>query len=483
MSKPAAVRQLDAQQSAEGSARRPVNDDAATQPALRLLQFEAELRRERNESDLQFVVTNGVPRLIRCQTVMLFRLRSATRAWKLCQISGVVGFDEDTEGVRGLQKWLNAKHKCEGLSEPHTWTTFHPPKFSPEAASDRKAMPTAAACPFPSEFAAAYAVWQPLADRKGRVEAGLLVLSPHAPTAGETTLLSRIAETAAHAWNALPTDRHFGLRGFFSPRRTLLLIGLVAAIGAIPVRLSVMAPVEVVAQAPRIITAPIQGVIKTVVVSPNEPVQEGDVLVQFEDVQARNESVLTLQRVAVAQAHYEKLMAQAFTDAAATHELASARAEYELAFVNHEYAQEVLRRTRISASSSGVAVYADRRDWQGRAVQVGEEIMQVADPARVAYKVELSVGNKIPLTPGSEAAIYLDDAPLGGFGGVIKTINYSPKYSGGNQASYTVMVEAAGGDTPRIGSKGTARLYGETRPLAVQLLRRPLAALRLAVGL
>jgi hypothetical protein len=36
---------------------------------------------------------------------------------------------------------------------------------------------------------------------------------------------------------------------------------------------------------------------------------------------------------------------------------------------------------------------------------------------------------------------------------------------------------------PRIGLRGTAKLFGERAPLALYLLRRPLAGLRQSVGL
>ena len=39
------------------------------------------------------------------------------------------------------------------------------------------------------------------------------------------------------------------------------------------------------------------------------------------------------------------------------------------------------------------------------------------------------------------------------------------------------------GATPRIGSRGTAKLYGQWVPLSYALLKRPIASLRQYIGL
>jgi len=44
------------------------------------------------------------------------------------------------------------------------------------------------------------------------------------------------------------------------------------------------------------------------------------------------------------------------------------------------------------------------------------------------------------------------------------------------------FVDDDGATPPRVGLKGTAKLYGETVPLAVYLFRRPLAAIRQHLG-
>jgi hypothetical protein len=114
---------------------------------------------------------------------------------------------------------------------------------------------------------------------------------------------------------------------------------------------------------------------------------------------------------------------------------------------------------------------------------VGEEILQVADPARIAYRVDLATGNAIELAEGNPVSIYLESAPLGGLRGQLRSVSYSPHSTAAGVTSYTVIATPQAGDTPRIGARGTARVYGDYAPLAIQLLRRPIAASRQFLGI
>lgn len=446
--------------------------------ALRLLQFEAAIRRLPTETELQVHLVNRVQQIVDCDRIVLCRWSRARRRWQVVRLTALPDAEPELPWVDAWQRRLAQWQRLRRLQQPLDLDlALSPPGVHRDDALDARL----------GGQGARHGRWQPLADRRGRVEAGVLFLRGRAWSAGECAVLGRLAETYAHAWLALPARRGLGLGGLYSGRRALLLLLLLGVIGALPVRQSVMAPVEVVAAEPRVITAPISGIVRQILVAPNQTVRAGDLLVQFDDIQPRNESVLAQQRMAVAQARYDKLKAQSFTDPLAGHELASARAEYELALVNHEYALEVLRRTQVRATRDGVALYAERRDAEGRAVQVGEELLQVADPGRVAYRIALAAGNLLPLGAGAEASIHLDQSPLGGLPARVREIAYLPRAQPDGSAAYAVRADpvAAGGPhaaVARIGARGTARLYGEPAPLAWQVLRRPWGALRQSLG-
>lgn len=466
-----APQELTAVQAAVPPASRPAES------ALRLLQHEAEVRRLAAEDDLLFHLANQIGSLLPCGQVMVWQRHRSAGQFRLRVVSGLADVDRDAPLVQALERGIARLDTERRLAEPLVLDTTELGEPARGRAEGGDADPALA------DYPHGHAMWLPLKDRTLATDAGALFTRETPFTAGEQTLLKRLAETYAHAWAALPVQRGFGFGTRITRVRLLLLLGALSGAGLIPVRLSVMAPVEVVAEKPFVVTAPINGVIRAIVPAPNSLVKAGQPLVQFEDIQPRNEMVLAQQRLAVARARDGRTGAAAFKDVTAAHDMAIARAEFDLAAVSYDYAVQVLDRTRIVAPNAGLVIYTDRRDWEGRAVMVGEEILQVADPGRVLYRVDVATGNSIQLDPEAEIGIFLDSAPLGGLGARLQSVSYASRTGPGGASSYTVLAAPTDGDAPRIGARGTARLYGKTVPLAVQLLRRPVAVFRQAFGL
>src|SRR5690606_25020116 len=90
----------------------------------------------------------------------------------------------------------------------------------------------------------------------------------------------------------------------------------------IPVRQTALAPGEVVALDALAVAAPLDGVVKTVHVRPNQPVKAGDVLFSLDDTTLRSRLEVALRSVAVADAEYLSATQQAFDSAQSRSELA-----------------------------------------------------------------------------------------------------------------------------------------------------------------
>jgi multidrug resistance efflux pump len=446
----------------------PTDDGKAHLAALHLLTLEAEIRRQPSRQDLLFHLVNSLHDLVPYGQAMAWRRGRKGGKFQLKVVSGLPVADRHTPLAEALQGLLAVHDKAGYLSNQVAFEVQ-----PPAGGAGRSPL---------ADFALRHALWIPLRDYDGAVNTGALLLREQPFNPREQALLQRLGETYGHALRVFGRQRRLIDRLPLSKRSLAIGAAIIVAAALIPVRLSVMAPVEVIADQPYVLTAPINGVIRNILVAPNTQVQANQALVQFEDIQPRNEMVLAQQQLAVAQAKDSRTSAAAFRDAEAAHELAIAAAEHDLARVNYEYTLEVLQRTLIHTPSAGLAVYSDRRDWEGRSVQVGEEIMQVADPERIAYRVDLSTGNAIELKPGNPVSIYLESAPLGGIKAELKSVSYTPKTTGGNQTSYTLKAMPTTDTRPRIGSRGSARVYGEYAPLAFQLLRRPIAAVRQYLG-
>ena len=87
----------------------------------------------------------------------------------------------------------------------------------------------------------------------------------------------RLAQSYGAMWSALSAKP----RDILSRKKKGILLGsafLATLMGFIPVPVTSLASAEIVAEAPFIVAAPIDGVIEEIVIAPNSPVKAGDVL-------------------------------------------------------------------------------------------------------------------------------------------------------------------------------------------------------------
>ncbi len=114
---------------------------------------------------------------------------------------------------------------------------------------------------------------------------------------------------------------------------------------------------------------------------------------------------------------------------------------------------------------------------------IGERILTIADPDRAELEIRLSVPDAITLVPGAPIAFFLNVAPERSNSAVLRYASYEATLSPDGVLSYRLKASFGDGQAPpRIGLKGTAKIYGERVSLFYFLMRRPLAALRQVVG-
>tara|TARA_B100001079_G_scaffold225734_1_gene202971 strand:+ start:142 stop:1482 length:1341 start_codon:yes stop_codon:yes gene_type:complete len=320
----------------------------------------------------------------------------------------------------------------------------------------------------------------------GRAPAAWLWLAAEQPLdGGATSLAEHLAEVYGHALAALsPNTRRRSLWERLSKRRYWLgLAALVVLVLLLPVRLSALAPAEIVARDPAIVAAPLDGVVEDVLVAPNERVEAGQPLVALDDIEIRNQYQVASKQLEVARAQLEKTEQQAFNDAQSRAELATRRAEVGLREVQKAYAKQQLDRIVLKADRAGIAIYNDPDDWAGRPVQTGERIMQLAEPSRREVRIDLSVDDALLLSEDAPMKLFLDSHPLSPVAGRIVRVSYKPVVDDHDKLVYHVTARLTGErDWLRIGLRGTAKISGSRVPLVYYLLRRPIAALRQTIG-
>lgn len=331
-----------------------------------------------------------------------------------------------------------------------------------------------------NSLSAPHAFWLPLKDRSGETFGGLWLARDNPFGEAEQSLLRQLAETYAHAWLALQPRKPWRMRW---PRRKLLAVAAaLSLLLLIPVRQSVLAPAEVVPLGGRVVSAPLDGVIAEFLVKPNQNVAAGDVLVRFDATSLKAQADVAERALGVAEAELKASSQRAFADAESSARLDLLAARVEQKRAERDYAQQLLARSEVRAERAGIAVFADAERLTGKPVQTGERLMQIADPTQAELRIELPVGDAIALQTGAEVALFLDSDPLNRHQARLERSAYEAQSTAAGQLAY--RLDAAFIETPpRIGLRGTAKLFGERAPLAYYLLRRPLAALRQSLGL
>lgn len=329
------------------------------------------------------------------------------------------------------------------------------------------------------------AMLAPLRDTRGRVFALYVVTRKHRWTSSDQLIFCHLIQSLAHAFLALAPRA--GLRPFAMKNGTVAAIAASAALSLfIPVSMTTLAPAEIIADDPVVVTAPIDGVVRQITRPPNVVIKKGDVLVEFDPTSLEADAEVARRREWVARARLATARSTAFSDATANRELATARAEVDLAHAERRFAEQKLARARVTAPSPGHLIYSARKDWSGRPVRVGEKIMEIADLNRVAVRIDLPVSDAIALKTGAPVRLFLDSNPLSPLDARIRRASYEAKERAGVGLVYetvaTLQLPAAD-RRPRIGLRGTAQIRGEKVALGFFLFRKPIASLRQFFGI
>ena len=431
------------------------------------LQLEQAARQAPTVEALRFAMVNETRRLLPYRQAV-FATGSARGRMRVEAVSSVAVLERNAPYLRWLQRVMTWIARAENVDQCHVID----PQTLPKRDRDEW-----------EEWSAAQVLWCPVRNREG-VVVGVLWLGRDIPWQdGEKITAQRLVDCYGHAFLALAggkVDRR--RRG----RTRLLLLAVLAGLTllmAMPVRQSALAPAEIVPSDPVVVAAPLNGVIAEFMVEPNEVVIEGQPLFRFDDTNLRSEHAVAERTLGIAEAELRRATQGAFSDRQDGGQLAILENQVQLRNAELTYAQELLDRVDVVAETSGVAIFADPNDWIGRPVTTGERILQIADPLQVEVRVHLPVADAIVLQDGVEVDLFLDVDPLRPVSARVSSANYEAELTPDTVLAYRVTADLAEGAAPlRIGLQGTAKIYGETVPLAFYLFRRPLAAVRQTIG-
>ncbi len=311
---------------------------------------------------------------------------------------------------------------------------------------------------------------------------GLLFTYAAPPPEANIPIMARLGEV----YGLVHAARRGAKRARMAPRKRNLFYGTLVAlglIGLIPIPMTTLAPAEVVADTPFILSAEFDGVIKDMLVEPNAKVKAGDPLVRLDDVTLRNELVLAEKELQLAQVRRRMAGLRAFVDAESKRELAVADAEADLAKARRDYAQERLEKTILRAPRDGLALFSDVSELTGRPVSNGEAILRIAEPSRVLLRLHAPLTHGEALREEARVRMFLDSDPVAPLEAKLTRASYRAVSVPEGGMAFEAHASLTEEDIPRIGARGVAKIYGEKAPLAYFLIRRPLTLARQMTGL
>lgn len=442
------------------------------QQLLSLLQLARRARLAATQEALGFVMVNETLQVLPYRQAALWR---RGHGLKLDHISAVSGLPQPNAQAPYTQ-WLTRLMAQLSASENH-------------AAPSGVRIVSAQDVP---DVAADWAQWLPahalciyLKHGDEAAQGALLLASDQAWSPPQLALASEIASCYAHALSSMSqrSPRVNPARAILSGRKRwwwALALGVLC----IPVQQSVLAPAEITPKDAFVVRSPQDGVIDRLLVAPNQAVTAGMPLFNLDQTALKTRQAVAGKALDAAQEEFRQSAQMAVTDDKGKLEMSLRRGALQEKQVELNYMNELMGRVQINAERSGIAVFSDVNDWQGKTVQVGERVLTLADPAKVELTIWLPVGERFDAVVGTVATLYPNASPLSSYEAVVRQVAYSAEPARDGQMAYQLKADLSTDQTlPRIGLIGTVKLHGSRVPLVYYALRRPMTAVRQWLGI
>jgi multidrug efflux pump subunit AcrA (membrane-fusion protein) len=245
-----------------------------------------------------------------------------------------------------------------------------------------------------------------------------------------------------------------------------------------------LSPAVIISSAPEMIRSPLNGVVKAFSVAPNHSVRQGENLLRLEDTELRSRLDVARKAFEIAREEYLQVSQQAIVEDRAKSRIAILEARMEQQRLEVEYVNSLLQRVVLTSPIDGVAIFDDPNDWIGRPVIVGETIMQISHPDDIELEIHVPAEDAINLESGADVLFFLNTSPAEPVPAKIRFASYHAGLQSDGYLAYRVEAEFSEKDPRlRIGLRGTAKIYGESKPLALLLLRKPINVVRQWLGL
>jgi hypothetical protein len=426
---------------------------------LQVKAFNAETREA-----LNFIILNDTSLLLRYDRAVLWEFReNSLENSHLLGVSGQSDIDDKSELANSWAKIIS------NIKEPLNIQVLNDARLTKNIAEWHIRE---------KEQSGTKVVWIPIVNNNALVGCAWIERWNDAPLhKEELDVLALLFSGYNAAWGKF-TKKHT-YRKFFTQKLFYVLAFLLLFSFLFKVPLRVVAPCEVVAKDPILVTAPLNGTIADVFVDPGQFVDKGDLLFEYDKRVPLQELKVSEKQVEIIQSEINRSETSGFNDDKFLAELSVLRHKLEEEKIKLDLAEYHAGKLSVKSPIDGVVLLDKPNEWRGKPVQVGEKILFVSDPSKTRIKLWVPIDDNVDLDPAKKIKIFLNVSPDASFEASLKYIaNYSdisdksvPAFEG--EAEWIEQAEDI-----KMGLKGTAILYGDDVSFFYYIFRKPWAYFR-----
>jgi multidrug resistance efflux pump len=304
----------------------------------------------------------------------------------------------------------------------------------------------------------------------------------------EKFLLDELSVMATHGaqYHNLKQAQKTGLITRFIPkqRKAIYIAIILLLLAMFPVRETVTAQAEIIADSPIILTAPIDGIIQDLTVNPGDEVRNNDILGRMDYLRLEADLNIMQQQLGALQDKRAALSRSAIADTNKKSELQSLQNDIESKKIDIRYAEQQLERSFIRAKSDGTVIFSDKNSLIGRPIQTGDKIMEIANPDTIKIQIRIPPQSMIDIDKTDNIFVFMDAQPFKTYEAAITSIGYQATADYDGFLSYKVnAIFAEKPKDARIGWKGTAKIKGDHVMLIYSIMRKPIILFRNLTGI
>ena len=432
------------------------------------IQLEQDCRQARTVDELGYIIVNRFVKIMPYIQAFFWKLNATTGSIKIIAASSVAHIDDDAPLIIGLKKFI----KTNLIIQTQVMMT----DFEQQDDNTQKFWDDA----FPHHL-----LHCPITEQDNHVVHGILFCHDTEWKQEQLAMISLMSNMLRHCLITLePVKKKkiHHLRDKVSKKSVAIAGGIIFGLMFIPVPLTIVASADIQPLNPEVITATLNSTIETIDVEPNQHVEQNQLLLSMDATELNTEVTIAKQQLLASAEKLRKTHQASFSDDDAKTDLAILKVDINKAKAELAFNKQLLKRTKVYAPSSGVAVYSDKTDWLGKPVKIGEKVMLLANPDNKKLVIKVPVADLITIAPGAPVKFFDNINPMKVYRGQVVYSSYNAVESEDGSLVYIVESTLQDKQIPNFGTRGSAKIYGEHVSLFYYLFRRPIYFVRHLLG-